>query len=115
MTTRFQQTGLISVADRVVRVATGRGLGAAVSGSATSPVAASLTFAVASGQRELRLDLFRGLALWLIYIDHVSPDILTWGTIRSYGFQRRCGNLHFHLRLHGGAGLWQGHARVLGC
>ena len=86
MTTRFQQTGLISVADRVVRVATGRGLGAAVSGSATSPATASLTFAVASGQRELRLDLFRGLALWLIYIDHVSPDILTWGTIRSYGF-----------------------------
>jgi hypothetical protein len=36
--------------------------------------------------RELRLDLFRGLALWLIFIDHVSPDVLTWFTIRSYGF-----------------------------
>ena len=44
------------------------------------------TFAIASGQRELRLDLFRGLALWLIYIDHVSPDLLTWFTIRNYGF-----------------------------
>jgi hypothetical protein len=43
-------------------------------------------FALASGQRELRLDLFRGLALWLIYIDHVSPDLLTWITIRNYGF-----------------------------
>ena len=86
MTARFQQAGLMSVADRVVRVATGRGLEAAVSGSAAPPPAASLSFAVASGQRELRLDLFRGLALWLIYIDHVSPDILTWGTIRSYGF-----------------------------
>jgi hypothetical protein len=40
----------------------------------------------AAGQRELRLDLFRGLALWLIYIDHVSPDLLSWFTIRSYGF-----------------------------
>ena len=40
----------------------------------------------AVGQRELRLDLFRGLALWLIYIDHVSPDLLSWFTIRSYGF-----------------------------
>ena len=40
----------------------------------------------ASGVRELRLDLFRGLALWLIFIDHVSPDVLTWFTIRSYGF-----------------------------
>lgn len=34
----------------------------------------------------MRLDLFRGLALWLIYIDHVSPDLLTWFTIRNYGF-----------------------------
>jgi hypothetical protein len=39
-----------------------------------------------AGVRELRLDLFRGLALWLIFIDHVSPDVLTWFTIRSYGF-----------------------------
>jgi len=36
--------------------------------------------------RELRLDLFRGLALWLIFVDHVSPDLLSWFTIRSYGF-----------------------------
>ena len=40
----------------------------------------------AVGARELRLDLFRGLALWLIFIDHVSPDLLSWFTIRSYGF-----------------------------
>ena len=39
----------------------------------------------ASG-RELRLDMFRGVALWLIFVDHVSPDVLTWFTIRSYGF-----------------------------
>jgi hypothetical protein len=36
--------------------------------------------------RELRLDLFRGLALWLIFIDHLSPDLLSYFTIRSYGF-----------------------------
>ena len=34
----------------------------------------------------MRLDLFRGLALWLIYIDHLPPNILTWFTIRNYGF-----------------------------
>ena len=39
-----------------------------------------------SGERELRLDLFRGLALWLIFIDHLPPNILTWFTIRNYGF-----------------------------
>lgn len=26
------------------------------------------------GERELRLDLFRGLALWLIFIDHLPPN-----------------------------------------
>src|SRR5436190_13776234 len=40
----------------------------------------------AAGERELRLDLFRGLALWLIFIDHLPPNILTWFTIRNYGF-----------------------------
>jgi hypothetical protein len=40
----------------------------------------------AVGERELRLDLFRGLALWLIYIDHLPPNLLTWFTIRNYGF-----------------------------
>ena len=40
----------------------------------------------AGAERELRLDLFRGLALWLIFIDHLPPNILTWFTIRNYGF-----------------------------
>ncbi|NVN87259.1 MAG: OpgC domain-containing protein [Rhodopseudomonas sp.] len=52
--------------------------------SATDPHSRTLAPQVAV--RELRLDLFRGLALWLIFIDHVSPDVLTWFTIRSYGF-----------------------------
>jgi hypothetical protein len=38
------------------------------------------------GERELRLDLFRGLALWLIYVDHLPPNLFTWLTIRNYGF-----------------------------
>ncbi len=38
------------------------------------------------GERELRLDLFRGLALWLIFVDHLPPNLLTWFTIRNYGF-----------------------------
>jgi hypothetical protein len=40
----------------------------------------------AASERELRLDLFRGLALWLIFIDHLPPNLLTWLTIRNYGF-----------------------------
>ena len=54
---------------------------------AATPVAAApaISFPAVS-ERELRLDLFRGLALWLIFIDHLPPNILTWFTIRNYGF-----------------------------
>ena len=59
----------------------------AVPGAAATPTAAKSAFTLpTAGVRELRLDMFRGLALWLIFIDHVSPDLLTWFTIRSYGF-----------------------------
>jgi hypothetical protein len=37
-------------------------------------------------ERELRLDLFRGLALWLIFIDHLPTNVLTWFTLRNFGF-----------------------------
>ena len=40
---------------------------------------------IASG-RDVRLDLFRGLALWFIYIDHVPTNIVSWLTVRNYGF-----------------------------
>lgn len=37
-------------------------------------------------KRDLRLDLFRGLALWLIFLDHIPTNIVSWVTIRNYGF-----------------------------
>jgi hypothetical protein len=36
--------------------------------------------------RDLRLDLFRGIALWLIFLDHIPSNLVAWGTIRNYGF-----------------------------
>jgi len=36
--------------------------------------------------RDLRLDLFRGLALWLIFLDHIPSNAVSWVTIRNYGF-----------------------------
>jgi hypothetical protein len=36
--------------------------------------------------RDLRLDLFRGVALWLIFLDHIPSNALSWLTIRNYGF-----------------------------
>jgi len=37
-------------------------------------------------QRDLRLDLFRGIALWLIFLDHIPSNVVSWITIRNYGF-----------------------------
>lgn len=36
--------------------------------------------------RDLRLDLFRGLANWLIFFGHIPHSLLAWMTIRNYGF-----------------------------
>ncbi|RXT40197.1 OpgC family protein [Bradyrhizobium betae] len=40
----------------------------------------------ASCGRDLRLDLFRGLANWAIFLDHTPHEILSWLTVRNYGF-----------------------------
>ena len=36
--------------------------------------------------RDLRLDACRGLALWFIFVDHVPNNIVSWLTLRNYGF-----------------------------
>src|SRR6476469_2328935 len=41
---------------------------------------------MAPSDRDLRLDLFRGLALWLIFLDHIPSNAVSWITIRNYGF-----------------------------
>ncbi|HWP27284.1 MAG TPA: OpgC domain-containing protein [Xanthobacteraceae bacterium] len=41
---------------------------------------------VAASSRDLRLDLFRGIALWLIFIDHIPNNVMNWFTLRNYGF-----------------------------
>src|SRR5262245_19770054 len=40
---------------------------------------------IASG-RDIRLDLFRGLALGFIFVDHVPTNLVSWLTVRNYGF-----------------------------
>ena len=41
-------------------------------------------------ERDLRLDFFRGLALWMIFLDHIPSrlvsDAASWITIRNFGF-----------------------------
>jgi hypothetical protein len=36
--------------------------------------------------RDLRLDLFRGLANWGIFLDHIPNNVANWITTRNYGF-----------------------------
>ena len=44
---------------------------------------ASLSHSV---ERDLRLDLFRGVGLWMIFLDHIPDDVVAWLTLRNYGF-----------------------------
>ena len=44
-----------------------------------------MTILPATG-RDLRLDLFRGIANWAIFLDHIPNNIVNWLTTRNYGF-----------------------------
>jgi hypothetical protein len=37
-------------------------------------------------ERDLRLDLFRGIGLWMIFLDRIPHDVVSWLTLRNYGF-----------------------------
>ena len=39
-----------------------------------------------SVERDVRLDLFRGVGLWMIFLDHIPHDVVSWLTLRNYGF-----------------------------
>ncbi len=53
---------------------------------AATKVTASVAAPALAAERDLRLDLFRGLALWLIFLDHIPTNIVNWVTLRNYGF-----------------------------
>ncbi|MDE5445071.1 OpgC domain-containing protein [Bradyrhizobium sp. CSA207] len=42
--------------------------------------------ALPRSERDVRLDLFRGLANWLIFLGHIPDTLLAWFTTRNYGF-----------------------------
>ncbi|MES2600786.1 MAG: OpgC domain-containing protein [Pseudomonadota bacterium] len=42
--------------------------------------------ALSESKRDLRLDLFRGLANWAMFLGHISSTILSWFSFRNYGF-----------------------------
>src|SRR5215213_11873151 len=45
-----------------------------------------VALALPPSKRDLRLDLFRGLANWLMFLGHISTSVLAWFSFRNYGF-----------------------------
>jgi hypothetical protein len=46
----------------------------------------SSAIALPPSKRDLRLDLFRGLANWAMFLGHIPTTVLGWLTLRNYGF-----------------------------
>ncbi|ABD08954.1 OpgC protein, require for succinylation of osmoregulated periplasmic glucans [Rhodopseudomonas palustris HaA2] len=42
--------------------------------------------AIGPGERDLRLDFLRGVGQWMIFVDHIPYNVLSWFTLRNYGF-----------------------------
>ena len=75
--------GRAPVAERLLDVLPGRDQFPGKSASHELPFSMVPTITT---ERDLRLDLFRGIALWLIFLDHIPTNIVNWITIRNYGF-----------------------------
>jgi hypothetical protein len=43
-------------------------------------------FILAEKGRDLRLELFLGIANWFIFLDHIPDNAVNWITVRNYGF-----------------------------
>ena len=55
-------------------------------GDAAATSAPVVTVSLPPAQRDLRLDLFRGLANWAMFLGHIPSSVLAWLTLRKYGF-----------------------------
>src|ERR1700745_2124266 len=41
---------------------------------------------LAQSARDTRLDLFLGMANWFLFLDHIPDNVVSWLTLRNYGF-----------------------------
>jgi hypothetical protein len=51
-----------------------------------APVAADTHAAPSPEGHDVRLDLVLGLANWFIFLDHIPHNVVSWITLRNYGF-----------------------------
>jgi hypothetical protein len=67
---------------------------------------------LAPAERDLRLDLMRGIGQWMVFLDHIPYDVVSWLTLRNYGFSDAAEFFVFisgytaRLRLRSGDGPW---------
>lgn len=52
----------------------------------SGPDLMSIQAILPTGDRDLRLDFFRGIANWWIFLDYIPHNVLDWITPRNYGF-----------------------------
>jgi hypothetical protein len=55
-------------------------------GDAAETTMRAVVISLPPAQRDLRLDLFRGLANWAMFLGHIPSSVLAWLTLRKYGF-----------------------------
>jgi OpgC protein len=55
-------------------------------GDAAGTSAPVVAMSLPRAQRDLRLDLFRGLANWAMFLGHIPSTVLAWLTFRHFGF-----------------------------
>jgi len=79
-------SGLASLLRWPATAANPDAVGAARVRAGAGPSAVASQRPSSGGERDLRLDLFRGIALWLIFFDHIPENVVNWFTIRNYGF-----------------------------
>src|ERR1700756_4654829 len=41
---------------------------------------------LAAHGRDVRIDLFRGIANWFIFLDHIPNNVVNWITVKNFGF-----------------------------
>jgi hypothetical protein len=46
----------------------------------------NINLATAQRLRDTRLDLFLGMANWFLFLDHIPNNVVSWITLRNYGF-----------------------------
>ena len=46
----------------------------------------NINLAAAQRLRDARIDLFLGMANWFLFLDHIPNNVVSWITLRNYGF-----------------------------